>query len=284
MTLDAYLARFFDSPVKDRKRHLDFFFDGWYRRTFSSLDAVIQLNERSDLVFGRTKGGSVETDYAAVPGLCEARSSSRSREERRRMRRPASRRSRPTVSGTSAGRRIRGGTSEEDRTFCGYRRRRVQGLLLQIGVVVGAGVLSLVRGGVRDRSDGAPHGLVEIPDLAEEKEFVQAVVDNALVDAFVQGVYIKSFADKAMGVAAKKLHGDPARLGPGQEPGRGQTWNTGDSTAMIGLLQAKVDLVKIIAGQIVRFDLVLRGTEKSGTEKGRPSGTEEMGESPRNGN
>jgi hypothetical protein len=272
MTLDAYLARFFDSPVKDRKRHLDFFFDGWYRRTFSSLDAVIQLNERSDLVFGRTKGGSVETDYelfldfvsqiefTVQGGAAEnatAGVSAFTPDCFRHIRREEESR-RNVGRGPHLLRRPGGGF----KVYC-YKSGLSWAQAFCLSFVVA------FETGLRAHRTS----LVEIPDLAEEKEFVQAVVDNALVDAFVQGVYIKSFADKAMGVAAKKLHGDPARLGPGQEPGRGQMWNTGDSTAMIGLLQAKVDLVKIIAGQIVRFDRY-SGTEKSGTEKGRPSGTE----------
>jgi hypothetical protein len=273
MKLDDYIVAFFSLGKEARKKHLDFFFDGWYRRTFSSLDAVIQLNERSDLVFGRARSRegaptSVEMDYDLFLDFVSQIEF--------------------TVQGGAAENATAGVSAFTPDCFRHIRQEEDTRLTVGRGPHLlrrpegGAGVggfkvycyksgLSWAQTFCLSFAVAFDNGLREFRNrlgdpLVEVLEFRRAIVDNALVDAFVRGVYIKSFADKAMGVAAKEVHGEPARLGPGQEPGMGQMWNTGDSTAMIGLLQAKVDLVKLIAGQIVRFD------RYSGTE--RPSAME----------
>jgi hypothetical protein len=273
MTLDVYIAAFFSLPPAARKVHLDFFFDGWYRRTFSSLDAVIQLNERSDLVFGRARSRegptSVDSDYElfldfvsqiefTVQGGAEENATAGVSAFTpgcfRHIRQEEDTRS--TVGRGPHLLRIPGGGGFK--VYC-YKSGLswAQTFCLSFAVAFDNGLIEYRK------------SLLQAPEFADAPEFRRAIVDNALVDAFVRAVYIKSFADKAMGVAAKKLHGEPARLGPGQEPGRGHMWNTGDSTAMIGLLQAKVDLVKLIAGQIVRFDRYsgAKRTERSGAKR-----------------
>lgn len=243
MMLVDYIKKYYKLKISDRKVHRNFFFSNWYTKTFSALDSVLQLNEQSDILFGRRgvennyglfldyisqieftiQGGSNEDAVAGISAF--TKDCFRTIDKRE-----------DTIRSVSKGPRLLRDLNGDFEVYC-YKKGLswAQAYCFAIALAFDNGYKRYLLGSVN-------------------QDNVSDMLTDIMADMFKFAVHVKSFADFSMGNAAKSLHGQPRVLEYGQPLDNGYSYNTNDSTSIVGLLQAGVDVIKFGTDKVLRFE------------------------------